>query len=52
MNERQRQTIQNAALIWELGLLRFLYDKGVLTDTEYDGIRLIAKQQADQKSYV
>jgi len=45
MTERKQQTISEAVQAWELGLLRFLYDKGIITEEEYLGIRKIAEMQ-------
>lgn len=45
MNEKKAQTIQTAAYYWELGLLRFLYEKGVISEKEYMGIQKIAEEQ-------
>ena len=45
MNEKKAQTIRTAAYYWELGLLRFLYEKGVISEKEYMGIQKIAEKQ-------
>ena len=45
MNEKKAQTIQKAAYYWELGLLRFLYENGVISEKEYMGIQKIAEEQ-------
>ena len=50
MNERQQQTISDAVFYWELGLLRFLYSKGILTEQEYNGILAIAEQQSEERN--
>ena len=45
MNEKKAQTIQAATYYWELGLLRFLYEKGVISQKEYVGTQKIAEEQ-------
>ncbi len=52
MTERKRQTIAEATQIWELGLLRFLYDKGIITEDEFFGIRRIAEEQYEMNKSV
>lgn len=52
MTERQKQTVSDAVFVWELGLLRFLYEKGILTEEEYHGIYKIATEQKDKKVFV
>lgn len=49
MTERQKQTVSEAIEMWEIGLLKFLYDKGIITQEEYFGIRKIAKEQYELK---
>lgn len=49
MTERQQQTVSEAIETWEIGLLKFLYDKGIITQEEYFGIRKIAKEQYELK---
>ena len=44
--------IRNAQYVWEIGLLRFLYRAGILTEQEYKGIGRIAKQQTGVKIVV
>ena len=44
--------IRNAQYVWEIGLLRFLYQAGILTEQEYKGIGRIAKQQTGVKIVV
>lgn len=41
--------IKNAQYVWEIGLLRFFFQSGVLTGQEYTGISRIAKQQIGVK---
>ena len=50
MNERQQQTISDAVFYWELGMLRFLYSKEILTEQEYNGILAIAEQQSEERN--
>ena len=45
MTERHQQTVIEAIEAWEIGLLKFLYDKGIITQDEYFGIHKIAKEQ-------
>ena len=45
MTERQQQTVSDAIKAWEIGLLKFLYDKNIITEDEYLGIRRIAEAQ-------
>lgn len=52
MTERKQQTIAEAAQVWELGLLRFLYDKGMITEDEFLGIRQIAEEQYERNKSV
>lgn len=52
MTERKRQSIAEATQIWELGLLRFLYDKGIITEDEFFGIRRIAEEQYEMNKGV
>ena len=48
MNEIQKKTAAKAVYFRELGLLRFLYTKGILTENEYLGIRRIAEEQTEE----
>lgn len=52
MTDKQRETIEKAIQIWELGLLLFLYEKGFLTEEEYGGIRRIAESKHAEKFIV
>lgn len=45
MNDRKEQMIAEAVQAWELGLLKFIYDKDIITEDEYLGIRRIAEEQ-------
>lgn len=45
MNDRKEQTIAESVQAWEFGLLKFIYDKGIITVEEYLGIRRIAEMQ-------
>ena len=45
MNDRKEQTIAEAVQAWEFGLLKFIYDKSIITVEEYLGIRRIAEMQ-------
>lgn len=47
--DKHNQTIIKAIYYRELGLLRFLYEKGILTEEEYHGIRKIAAEQTTEK---
>lgn len=49
MTDRQQQTVAEAVEAWELGLLHFLYDKGIITEEEYLGIRQIAVEHYELK---
>lgn len=40
---------KNASYVWEIGLLRLLYQAGTLTEQEYQGISRIARQQTGVK---
>lgn len=44
--------IKNTQYVWEIGLLRFLYQSGIITEQEYKGINRIAKQQTGVKIIV
>ena len=44
-----KQLIEKASYYRELGLLQFLYEKGILTEDEYHGIRKIAMEQTTAK---
>lgn len=50
--DKRTLAIEKAAYYWELGLLRFLFEKGILTEKEYSEIRKIADEQACAKSVV
>lgn len=52
MNERSKQTSEKAAHFWELGILKFLRNKGFLTEDEYQGIKQIAEDDFIKNSYV
>lgn len=52
MTERQKQTVTDAVFVWEVGMLRFLYEKGILTKEEYTGIYKIATEQRDKKVFM
>lgn len=52
MTERQKQTVLDAVFVWEVGLLRFLYEKGILTEEEYAGIYEIATEQRGKNVFV
>lgn len=52
MNEKKRETIQNAVYAWEIGMLQILYKNGILTDEEYEKIRKIADNQAQHNIYL
>ena len=42
----EKQKIKEQAIKFiELGLLRMLYIKGILSEEEYDGIRKVAEEQ-------
>ncbi len=43
MNNERNETVNNAAYIWEIGMLKRLYENGVIDKTEYDGILKIIK---------
>lgn len=45
MNECNTRLTKTAIHMWELGLLKFLYMKGILNEEEYNGIRLIAETE-------
>ena len=45
MNDRKEQTIAETVQAWEFGLLKFIYDKGIITEDEYLGIRRIVEMQ-------
>lgn len=49
MNDRKQQTVSDAVHVWELGLLLFLFEKGIISEDEYLGIRQIAEEQHSQK---
>lgn len=42
-------SISNAQYVWEISLLRFLCQAGILTEQEYKGICRIASQQTGTK---
>ena len=42
-------SVKNASYVWEIGLLRFLCQTGIITEQEYKGISRIAKQQTGVK---
>ncbi len=45
-DENQNQYVKEQAIKFiELGLLRMLYIKGILSEEEYDGIRKVAEEQ-------
>ncbi|MBR3918363.1 MAG: hypothetical protein IKJ59_06460 [Clostridia bacterium] len=44
MNNDRNETVINAAYIWEIGMLKRLYENGVIDKTEYDGILKIINQ--------
>ena len=52
MTDKQRETIEKAIQLWELGLLLFLYEKGFLTEEEYNGIRRISESKHTEKFFV
>lgn len=45
MTDRKQQLVEEAVQVWELGLLYFLYDKRIITEKEFIGIRGIAEEQ-------
>lgn len=47
--DKRQQTIQKVIYCWEIGLLRFLYEKDVLSEEEYAGILKIVKEQQNEK---
>lgn len=50
--DKRVQITEKAVFLWEIGLLRFMFDKGVLSREEYSGIRRIAEEQAGSKIIV
>lgn len=44
MNNERNETVNNAAYIWEIGMIKHLYENGVIDKTEYDGILKIINQ--------
>lgn len=49
MTDKQQQTIDLAVHFWEIGMLLFLYEKGIITEDEYNGIRRIAIDEYNQR---
>ena len=49
MTERQQQTVSEAIEVWEIDLLKFLYDKAIITQDEYLGIQEIAEKHYESK---
>ena len=49
MTERAKQTAADAVFVWEIGMLRFLFCKGLLNEAEYKGILEIAEREKPQK---
>lgn len=47
--DKRVQITERAVFLWELGLLRFMFDKGVLSREEYSGIKRIAAGEAGEK---
>lgn len=52
MNEKERETRQNAVYVWEIGLLRIMYENGIINSQEYKEIRSIADNQIPHKIYM
>lgn len=38
MDNKRNETVNTIAYIWEIGMLKCLYENGVIDETEYDGI--------------
>lgn len=49
MTERQRRTVSDALFFWETGMLRFLFEKGIISEAEYTGIKAIIETQREQE---
>lgn len=52
MNEKERETRQNAEYVWEIGLLRIMRENGIINEQEYMAIRNIADSQTPHKIYM
>lgn len=46
--DKRKATVEKACYFWELGLLHFLFEKGVISEEEYTGILKIAEEQNDK----
>lgn len=49
MTELQMKTSADAIFFWEIGMLRFLFEKGIISDAEYIGIKTIAENRQEQE---
>lgn len=49
MTERARKTVTDAVFVWEVGMLKFLLQSGVLNEVEYKGILHIAERDWTNK---
>ena len=50
MNNERNETVNNAAYIWEIGMIKHLYENGVIDKIEYDGILKIINQNYNKNN--
>lgn len=50
MNNEKNETVNNTVYIWEFGMLKRLYENGVIDKTEYDGILKIINQNYNKNN--